>query len=365
MKLNEAQKYCYNLIQRLYPDDTPFTAADLTAKGKKVYGGTLTTLMKGGFIIKINNKSPYKYINAHKEYIEEIPEKIGNNGYTKHTKGNNQYFGEYMEKALCAIINKKEIINDTGYAFTEKDIELMNEQAYDWFKRDFPYAYKAEYLGRKTATADCDIIINDTEHVELKYVSEGNGTYLNTSVYYFTQFGFNFHNYMENMGYLDLLVNLFGNIVNLKNNSPINEKNSSNIRKNQTDIYKNIIIPADKEVRKTFVNDLINYFSKPEHYNDLQIFGHQMLTKETPTSQKRNPDFISVYGYKDNIIRRIYPDQILKPNEPITITQEESINRKKEPVFSIKLNKIIRVQIGWQNGTGLYNPTIRVFIEEE
>lgn len=359
IKLGEKSIKLLNKIKDL-PIGTIFSAKDIGVDGR-----SLTPLIKGEYIKKENNKSPFKYSYTKKEYIAPI-KKISiseQNGYTKHTKGNNQYFAEYIEKAVDAIINKNEIINDTGYPFTEKDIELMNEQAHDWVKRDFPYAYKSEYLGRKTTTADCDLIINDTEHVELKYVSEGNGTYLNTSVYYFKQFGFDFHEYMQNMGYLDFLVNLFGDIVSLKNNSPMNEANSSNIRNNQTDIYKKEIIPADEKIRKTFVNDLINYFSKPEHYNDLQTFGHQMLTKETPTSHKRNPDFVSVYGYKDSIIRRIYPDQILKPNEPIVITQEKTVNRKKEPVFSIKLNKIIRVQIGWQNGTGLYNPTIRVFID--
>ena len=365
-KFTEIQKCFYDLIQERYPDDTPFKAADLEVDGKKASGRTLASLAQRGFLIKVNDKSPFIYINAHKEYIEETHDPADTDGYTKHNKGNNQYFAEYMEKAVCAIINKTEIINDTGYPFTEKDMILMNKQANYWVKRDFPYAYKATYLGRKTVTADCDIIINDTEHVELKYVSEGNGTYLNTSLYYFTQFGFNFHDYMENMGYLDLLTTIFGDkIVKRNNNSPVNEEISSSFRKSHPDIYKNDILPADKKVRQNFVNDLINYFKQPEHYNDLQTFGHQMVTKETPTSQKRNPDVVSVYGYKDDVIRRIYPDQILKPNEPISITQEESFNRNKETIFSIKLNNIIRVQIGWQNGTGLNNPTIRVFIETE
>ena len=365
MKFSESQLYCYNRMNEVAPGDESFTAADLSTKERKVAGNTLASFIKPGYARRINEKSPYRYINLHKEYIEEETSFSESDGYTKHTKTNNQYFGEYMEKAVCSVINQEEIINDTGYPFTERDIILMNRQANDWVSIDFPYAYKAEYLGRKTATADCDIIINDTEHVELKYVSKGNGTYLNTSLYYFKQFGFNFHDYMENMGYIDLLIQLFGNQVKPKDNSPVNQTVSSNIRKQQADIYQNIILPADKKVRQIFVNDLINYFTQPEHYNDLQLFGHQMLTKETLTSQKRNPNFVSVYGYKDDVIRRIYPDQILQPNEPIIVTQEESLNRNKETIFSIKLNKIIRVQIGWQNGTGLNNPTIRVFIETE
>lgn len=341
---------------------TIFTAKDIGAAGS-----IMTSLYKKGFVKRENDKSPYKYSYTGKEYIPPIKIFVENNsnGYTKHNKSNNQYFAEYMEKAVCAIINKEEIINDTGFPFTEKDIELMNEQAHHWVKTDFPYAKTAQYLGRKTITADCDIIINETEHVELKYVSEGNGTYLNTSIYYFTQFGFNFHDYMEKFNYLDLLKEIFGEKVKVNDNSPVSEKVSHDFRKEHEDIYKNIIIPADKNVRKAFVYDLIKYFEQPDHYDELQIFGHQMLTKETPTSQKRNPHYISVYGYKDNIVRRIYPEKILKPNEPITITHGETLNRNKETLFYIKLNNVLRVQIGWQNGTGLNNPTIRVFVEKE
>lgn len=360
------QKYCYDLIQASYPDDTSFTASDLSTKGQKVAGRTLSSLMDRGYIIRINNKSPYIYVNAHKKYIEEVHKSIEANGYTKHTRDNNQYFAEYIEKAVCAIINKKEIINDTGYPFTEKDMQLMNRHAQNWVEAEFSYAYHADYLGRKTITEDCDIIINYTDHVELKYIAEGNGTYLNTSIYYFTQFGFDFHDYMENMGYLDFLTTVLGSkIVKRNNKSPVSQEVSSNIRKNNPELYKTDIVPADKKVRQTFVNDLINYFTNPEYYDDLQLFGYQMLIKETATSQKRNPDFISVYGYSDDITRRIYPNQILKPNEPIIITQEQTFNKNKEAIFSIKLNNVIRVQIGWQNGTGLNNPTIRVFIEKK
>lgn len=361
-KLTEKGIAALNQIQSL-PDGTIFTAKDLG-----INGNVLTPLYKQEYIKKENQKSPFKYSYTGKKYIPPIIE-IANaekNGYTKHHKGNNQYFGEYMEKAVCSIINKTEIINDTGYSFIEKDMELMNKHAYNWVKKEFPNAKKALYLGRKTVTADCDIIIDDTEHVELKYVSEGNGTYFNTSLYYFLQFGFDFHEYMERMDYLSLLKDLFGDKINIENKSPVNEKTSSYIRNNYQDIYENIIIPADKIVRQTFVNDLINYFSQPEHYDDLQRFGRQMITKETPKSHKRNPHYISVYGYKDDIIRRIYPTEIFKPNEPIVITQGETFNKKeKESKLFIKLNNIVRIQIGWQNGSGLYNPTIRVFIDKE
>ena len=352
----------YNIITEKYADGTIFMAKDIG----EYFGGTLTSLYNDGYLKRENTKSPFKYSYTGKVYepSEFDTSSSQEDGYTKHTKHNNQYFGWYMEDAIVSIINKKEIVNNTGYPFTEKDMERMNWQAYNWVQKEFPHATKAVCVGRHTMTADCDIIINDTEHVELKYVSEGNGTYLNTSLYYFTQFGFNFHDYMEKMNYFTLLKEIFGNKVNMTANSPISQDLSSDFRKKETELYKNKILPADKIIRKTFVDDLVNYFKQPEHYDDLQLFGHQMLTKETLTSQKRNPDYVSVYGYKDNKIRRIYPNEILKPNEPITITQEETIDRKKEAVFSIKLNNIIRVQIGWQNGTGLNNPTIRVFIEK-
>lgn len=361
-KLKEKSLNVLYKIQEL-PIGTIFTAKDL---GMGNIGACLTSLVKHDFLNKENNKSPYKYSYTGKVYIPLIIEKISsNNGYTSHTRANNQYFAEYMENAICDVINKVPIINHTDFPFTDKDMELMNKQAQHWVEVEFPYATKADYVGRNTITGDCDIIINDTEHVELKYVSKGYGTYLNTSIYYFERFNFNFHDYMEKFKYLDFLKEFLGDKVKYKDKSPVSREVSSDFRENHKDIYRDKILPTEKIMRQAFVNDLIKYFTQPEHYDDLQLFGHQMLTKETLTSRKSNPDFVSVYGYEDDKIRRVYPTEILKPNEPIIVTQEEELNRTKETVFFIKLNHVLRIQIGWQNGTGLNNPTIRVFIDKE
>lgn len=57
---------------------------------------------------------------------------------------------------------------------------------------------------------------------------------------------------MEKYGFYQLLENNFGKIfkINRKNNSPISQPNSSTIRHSYIDIYNEIIVPADKQIRE-------------------------------------------------------------------------------------------------------------------
>ena len=92
-------------------------------------------------------------------------------------KDTNQYYGKYFENAICSVINNENFINNTNYNnFTEEDLELMQKDAKYFVSNNFPSANKAKWVGNNTETENCDIII-DNKHIEIKYVSSGNGTY--------------------------------------------------------------------------------------------------------------------------------------------------------------------------------------------
>jgi len=360
--LSEKQYTCYQLINQLYPDDTIFTSRMIKANGN-----TVASLAKKGFLTKVSNHSPYQYKNNHIEYI--LPEKTSKQkeGYTEHNRGNNQYFAQYMEQAIDSIINHQAIINQTGYSFTDKDMELMNRHAQMWVDLVFYKYHTSNYVGRSVNNADCDIIFDDKDHVELKYVSSGTGTYYNSTLSYFDHYGFDFHKYMENSGYLALLQKYFPQFTNMNNKSPFSQDNSSYLRNKSSaeelQIYNDIILPFDAQVRKQFTHDLFVYFSDPANVTQLEQFAWHLITKNDDFSRLYKPDYISIFCYETEKVVCINPLDYLPANQPITLTQKKGKKPGQEAEFSLILNNKLRVQIGWQNGTGLNNPTFRVFLD--
>lgn len=69
-----------------------------------------------------------------------------------------------------------------------------------------------------------------------------------------------------------------------KNNSPVNQKDSSLIRHNYKDIYETKILPIDITIRKKFTSDLVEYFSN--NIEELYEFINDMLEKNSSTSKK-------------------------------------------------------------------------------
>lgn len=265
------------------------------------------------------------------------------------TKGTNQYFGKYFERTICSAINKEDFINSTGYEnFTDEDLSIMQEDAKN--VADYLSATNATWVGNKTEQENCDIILNDNEHIEIKYVSQGTGTYFNTSIYEFAKYGFDFKEYLEKFNFYNLLSEYFssvGIVPNRKNKSPISRENSSIIRHKYTDIYEEKIKPVDEQMRKQFIADLINHFQN--NTEDLYDLLTNLLNKNTATIKKGKPDRIIIYNYLKDTISEIDLASIDIKQKQLTFTEKG---------FSIGN---IRLQIGWQNGIG-NNPTIRVFI---
>jgi phosphatidate phosphatase PAH1 len=145
----------------------------------------------------------------------------------------------------------------------------------------------------------------------------------------------------------------FGDFINISqnNNSPVNQKDSSLIRHNYKDIYEEKILPIDIAIRKKFTSDLVEYFSN--NIEELYEFINDMLEKNSSTSKKTKPDRLIILNYNKKSVKEI-----------------DLKNFKNNLQFNIRNTDTgivignIRIALSWQNGRGLNNPTIRVFLEE-
>lgn len=263
-------------------------------------------------------------------------------------KENNQYYAEYIESRVVSLINKEDyILPDClqNFLFPVEDLEEMNKDAEKIAKT--LGGKTAIWVGRSCGNEKCDILIDDHE-VELKYVSCGSGTYLNSSLSYFSdRLGFTSFKDYTSKELLPFLKNYFGDGV-YNNLSPVSIEQSKEIRHNQPDLYKQIQ-KIDKETRKDYVNDLYNFLiSNPDK---MISFVNDCITKNV--GNKHTPEVLFIFNHE---------------TKKITVYSKEEIERKVKNT-SIKKTSLglvfdnFRVAIGWQNGNGLNNPTFRVFLK--
>lgn len=267
------------------------------------------------------------------------------------SRAENQYYGKYRECCVVAHMNHTEVEYHENYTFTDKEQKVLFEEAK--LIADFLGDHTATYLGNHTANESGDILLDNGEVVEIKTVSAGSGTYFNTSIYYFSKFGFDFKKYMDKYGLYKAIEQNFDSIVkvNRKNNSPVSQPNSSLIRHNYESIWKEKIVPVDEVMRMKFTQDIADYFT--QNPNKVYEFISDMLNKDSSTSKKNSPDRMIVLNYKKGVVREIDLKNF-KDNISTNIR-----NTDKGLVIGN-----IRIALSWQNGIGLNNPTIRVFLED-
>ena len=140
-------------------------------------------------------------------------------------------------------------------------------------------------------------------------------------------------------------------ILKTKALAPVSQTNSSIIRHNYEQLWKNEIVPVDEAVRHIFIADIANYFSN--YSEKIYEFISDMMNKNTATSKKTAPDRLIVLNYAKNKVYEVdlkhFTDNI---STNIRITDKGLVIGN------------IRIAISWQNGIGLNNPTIRIFLEE-
>lgn len=257
----------------------------------------------------------------------------------------NQYYGRYMERGIADYNNHLPIQNHEGFDFPLDHIKTMNSD----IRTIVCYlnAKNIQYIGNHTANEDGDLMV-DEQVVELKYTDGSLGTYFNTSTEFVKHIGFmTYSEYLKTEGYYNELINM-GIKVSMTNISPVSMSVSKNIRYNQPELYK-LIVETEKTYRLNYVMSLYQFLMNNDEAR-LQ-FVKNLITKEA--SNKNMPDRLIVFNHTNKWIREFNKQDILTRlnNDGLSVSGG-----------TIKLYGV-HFTIAWQNGTGLNNPTIRVFLE--
>lgn len=255
----------------------------------------------------------------------------------------NQYYGKDFEKLVYKKLSNKEVPLSNKVLCL--DIGKMKEDALlmaDFIKSKIDIK-NVTYTGNNVNKRNGDLNI-DGKDIELKYVgNSGSGTYFNTSMIFLEQIGLkSFREFDKPIR--DYLFNFFGKQV-YDNTSPVTMAQSKEFR------YKNIkeyeeLKKIDKAWRKKYVDYIYN-----ELVSNKQLFNKfvKSLLNKSITNECC-PDFIFYMNHEDQNIGFF----------DIRSIKDISLQLSKTEL-GLNLGKL-RIAISWQNGTGLNNPTVRVFI---
>lgn len=264
-------------------------------------------------------------------------------------KENNQYYAEYIESKVVSLINGTSYELPQcleNFTFASDEIIEMNQDAKQI--ADYIDGNSAIWVGRHCGNEKCDIIVDQNRFIELKYVSCGTGTYLNSSLSYFSdRLGFTPFTEYTHKTICPILEAIYGGSV-YTGISPVSMATSKEIRHNNEALYEQIK-EVDKEMRKKYVADLFNFFQA--NPDKLTIFITDCITKNV--NNKSTPSELVVFNHNSKELICYSRDTILQK-----IQNKEIKNAGLSLVFDN-----FRVQIGWQNGSGLNNPTFRVFLK--
>lgn len=262
----------------------------------------------------------------------------------KIAKENNQYYGRYIERGIADLSAGKSIQNYENFNFSSQELAEMNKDITTIV--EYLHSNNIQYIGNHTANANGDLIV-DNQIVEIKYTDGSMGTYFNTSVEYVKELGYiSYIDYLKQHNYYDKLEEL-GITPNRDNKSPVSIEMSKIIRQNKP-IYE-LIQHYEKGLRDNYVEQLFHFLSTNEEKR-LQ-FVKDLITKRA--SNKMVPDRLIVFNHDEKWLREY------KKNDIVSIANGENFSFKGS---TIKISKA-HFTFAWQNGTGLNNPTIRVFLE--
>jgi hypothetical protein len=266
-------------------------------------------------------------------------------------KAENQYYSKYFELKITSIILKCQVEDLENFKqikdfnFSQEEINEMDSDAALLVDTYFKSSKTAVHTGTNTSLSNSDIII-DGEQIEIKYVESGSGTYYNTTINYLQKLNFiNFNEFYKNKGYYQFLESLDLK-PNILNTSPFTQAEGINIMKSK-DLYKKIQ-EKDKVIRAMYVDELFKFLLQNDEARNKMAYD--MISKNE--SNKDIVDKIIVYNYDTKNLTCVTKDDLIS---------KISSNIKKSGKYSIIFGNY-KVTIAWQNGTGLNNPTIRVFI---
>lgn len=231
-----------------------------------------------------------------------------------------------------------------GVEKARKIITEYTNTPYTQFKR----------IGQNTKNENGDIKVNN-KIWEIKHLTSNissSGTYLNTSISTMDRYvDKTFKDFVKESGSYEYWESQFGNKYPVRERlSPIsNYLEADEFRKTKKEQYK-VIRKLDRLTRKQYVEYCYNYFI--ENPESLIKFVADILSKNI--SDKQPPDYILVYNEITDTIKVIDKKSIL---------DRDTSNFRMSPSKLALIFDKFRINFGWQNGNGLCNPTLRVFLK--
>lgn len=295
-----------------------------------------------------------------------ITQKISKKHSDNHNKGNNQDFGKYFELCISAI-SKGAITPPewTHYDFSEKEKNTIFRHAKmmrDYLGKDKVF----EWTGNHTVSGIGDLLDEDGNKIEVKYVGQGSGTYFNNTLYGLLRYNkdLDVRKYLAKYDLYNLSERLFGDLIPIsRTNKSLVDNEDKNLKliidkdkhiEEYWDRYKNIYMPIGEQAMEDFTSDVYNYFcSHPAHF--AQFFDN-LLNKRKERDLKNNtcsaPDKYVCFNYLTETIHEVDMTAIK--------TNTETINLRKTDK-GIIVNDMIRLNFSWKNGYCLSNPATYVF----
>lgn len=303
-----------------------------------------------------SNQSPEESVSASNSKTE-APKKTDQRAL-------NDVRGEALEKAVVAVINGEDFDIDPALA---KDKEAILADAVILAKElraKYGDDVRVSGIGNAVTKERGDLLINDSIHVELKYINgKGSGTYHNTSMYNLTQYGVKpLNEFYNEHGYYDEVSELLEKEgIDFRpdpgRNSPFTQAQGKVIRGNK-ELYKKIQA-VEERCRLAYVSEEI----APKVFEDQEALGsfvRSIAHKDThlEDSVKDIPDEIIAVDRKNHTVSTIGSEEVKRLFAP-SENGEYTFDMKNK---GVTVNGTFRIAFGWQNGTGLNNPTIRAFL---
>jgi len=279
-------------------------------------------------------------------------------------KERNKYSGELFERIIVNSFENENYVEKDSKLTEEENSKCCNsaKKVLNYLKENIQIE-TIKHIGKETKNQLGDILINNKISVEIKYLnSVGLGTYHNSTLSYFDKKLKlkSYKDFLKENNYYSFVNGLLKEnnlIANIENSSPFTIQESKIIRKQLKDKYADIKNYEEK-IRTFYVDYLYKELTNNQELINILIFD--LINKIT--FSKDNYNYKGIVDY--------YIVFLENKNKIITIKKEslEELKNKKIEIQktdkSIIIKDLFRIVPGWQNGTGLNNATIRIFLDE-
>ena len=357
-----------NLISKRYEQDETFTKDEII--GEAILADIVQNTIKS---------NTWKALIDHQVILADSDDTyIRNPEYTttsdtksndKHNKKNNQDFGKYFEFCISEISKGATTPPNWEHCtFTDK----VKQEVFEHAAMMRNYLGKDEvfnWTGKNTMTAIGDLVDENGEKIEVKYINgDSGGTYFNNTMYSLLRYNpqFDVRKYLHQYDLYNLSEQLFGDLIPISrsNKSPVGNRHPNlKLITSSTDSipeykykFENIYKPRGQEAMAHFTSDIYDFFiENPDKFAE---FFDNLLNKRKEEDLKNNvtssaPDRYVCFNYYTKKIHEV--DMLAFKNHA-----ESSYNLRKNDT-GIIVNDFIRINFSWKNGLCLSNPAIYVF----